>query len=101
MDEHPGGTLDQRFEHESCDLVGSPVELFLEPRKRRVSIGPRRGRNRDALHEERPEDAMEHVDAADTDRTERVAVIGVGEPKESLLRAAAAKLPVLERLLER
>ena len=53
------------------------------------------------LNEQRTEDPMEQLDAAHADRAERVAVIGVAEPQELLLRGATAELPVLERLLER
>ena len=44
---------------------------------------------------------MEQLDATDTDGAERVAMIGVAEPQEPLLRDLSSKLPVLERLLER
>ena len=43
---------------------------------------------------------MEEIDPTDSNRAERVAMIGVAEAKESALRGATTLLPVLERLLE-
>ncbi len=43
---------------------------------------------------------MEQIDAADPDRAERVTVIGIAEPKESLFRWPPDELPILERLLQ-
>ena len=47
------------------------------------------------------EDLVEEIDAADADRADGVAVIGLGEREELLLLGAAALPPVLERDLER
>src|SRR5262249_39332279 len=101
MDEHAGSALDQRLEHERGDLVGAAGQLLLEAAKGLRAIGSGGRRNRNALHEEWPEDAVKEVNAADTDRAEGVAVIGLGHPQEALLGWTATQLPVLERLLER
>src|SRR5258706_257513 len=44
---------------------------------------------------------MKQLDAPNTHRAKRVSVIGLAQPKESLLRRLASLLPALEGLLER
>ncbi len=82
-------------------LVGAELELILEPAESAHAVGTRGGRNRDAAHEQRTEDAVEQVDAADPDCTEGVAVVRVAETKEPLLAWPPDQLPILERLLQR
>src|SRR4051812_36395820 len=101
MNEHAGRALDERFHDARSDLVRAARQLALEPSERLATVGSGRARHRDALHEQRTEHAMEEIDPSDSDGAERVTVIRVAEPDELLLRAPAAKLPVLERLLER
>src|SRR5262245_21805316 len=101
MHQHSGGTLNQRLEEERGDLVRATIELFLQSREGGRAIAAGRRRDRNAVNQQRTEDPMKDVDAADTDGTERVAVIRVAEPKTALLRRTIAKLPVLKRLLQR
>ena len=44
---------------------------------------------------------MKQCNAADADRADRVAMIGLVEPEEALLLGMAGELPELEGLLER
>ena len=75
LDEDPGRALDQRLDDHRGDLAPVEVEQTLEPA--RVA-----GVDAVRLEEQRAEGAVEGVDAADRDRADRVAVIGVGEADE-------------------
>ena len=77
--EHAGGALDQRLDDERGDLVGASLELVRDPRERGAAVGAggRRDRNRSARAAGRTR--VEQIDAADADRAERVAVIGLGQ----------------------
>ena len=92
----PGRPLDQRLDDHRRDLarvqVEHPLELALVPRVDPVG-----------LEQQRPEGAVEEVDAADRDGAERVAVVAVGEADErgSPAEVALALAPVLKRHLQR
>src|SRR5688572_27508281 len=102
MHEHSRGSLDQRLDHERGDLARTRLKYLLDERERSsTTIGHERARDRETPHQERTEDAMKQLDTTDTDGAEGIAVIGVSETQEPLLRRLSSKLPVLEGLLQR
>ena len=96
MDEHPGGALDQRLDDHRGDLLLVDRE---DPRQ----VGGVAGLGRVRLEEQRPVGGVEEVDAADRDRADRVAVVGVAQVDEGGAAdvLAAALLLVLEGHLQR
>ena len=96
MDEHPGGALDQRLDDHRGDL------LFVDGEDAGEVAGVAR-LGGVALEEQRPVGGVEEVDAADRDRADRVAVVGVAEVDEGGAPGvlAAALLLVLEGHLQR
>ncbi len=91
-----------RHDSDGANCARPSAEPALAPRERAGAFDGASGRgDGNALNEQRTKDAMEQIDAADTDRAERVTVIGLAQTKEALLRRLAAERPVLERLLER
>ena len=76
LDEDPGGPLDQRLDDHRGDLA--PVQLEQALRAGRASPGSTWW----VVEQQRAVGAVEEVDAADRDRADRVAVVGVGEGDE-------------------
>jgi hypothetical protein len=92
MDEHAGGALHERFDDKGGDVVGVGGELALELGEGRAAVRAGGGGDGNAAYEQRTEDAVKEIDAANGDRTEGVAVIGLAESEEPLLAAATAQL---------
>jgi hypothetical protein len=95
VDEHAGGALDERLDDQRRDLLfvagEDPLQVGRVARLRRVG-----------LEEQRTVGRVEEVDAADRDRADRVAVVGLAQVDEGGAPAvlAAALLLVLEGHLQ-
>ena len=94
LQQHAGGALHQRLDDERGELVR-------RARRACCSSASIVGAHAQHVEEQRMEDLVEEIDAADADRADGVAVIGVGEREELLLLGAAALLLILEGDLER
>ena len=95
LQQHPGGALHQRLDHDRGDLVRVLREHLVE--RGHVARG-----HAVRVEQQRPVHRVEEVDAADRDRADRVAVVGVLEAHELGSRGLRLRglLPVLERHLE-
>ena len=96
MDQDPGGALDQRLDDHRRDLLAVGGEDALE-------VGGVAGLGGVGLEEQRPVGGVEEVDAADRDRADRVAVVGLAQVDEGGAAGvlAAALVLVLEGHLQR
>ncbi len=95
MGEHPGGALDQRLDDHGGDL------LFVD-REHPLEVGGVAGLGGMGREEQRAVGGVEEVDAADRDRADRVAVVGVAQVDEGGAAGvlATALLLVLEGHLQ-
>jgi hypothetical protein len=75
VDEHPGGALDERLDDQRRDL-------FLVAGEHPLQVGGVAGLDRVSGEEQRPVGRVEEVDAADRDRADRVAVVGLAHVRE-------------------
>ena len=97
LDQDPGRALDQRLDDHRRDLVA----VGGEQRARASAASP--ARDGVGLEQQRPVGGVEEVDAADRDRADRVAVVGLAELDEGGAAGvlAAALGLVLEGHLQR
>jgi hypothetical protein len=109
--DHAGSALDERLEDQRGDLVAVGRERVGERREAVVAAGGRcRGfgaavpvRRWDAqgVEQERVKDLVKQVDAADGDRADGVAVVGLPQGDDAALARAAPVRPVLKRDFQR